>query len=184
MQISPYFHNLRSAYAAELDDMTFDSEGKHILQQRLSQRRKEIDFLLNMLELSPEMVAVIFHKAFRFTSAKAMAQVLSHESEDVPDWNSLASDVGVESWAVPLVDLIRKQPQGGWFMTVAAALEYMFAQNDQAHGHDPRDEDGDGDGEDGEDALSAEDAEEVAEARAREEAGADWMAEQGFDRKE
>ncbi len=183
MQISPYFHNLRSAYAAELDDMTFDSEGKHILQQRLSQRRKEIDFLLNMMELSPEMVAVIFHKAFRFNSPKAMVHVLSHESEDLPEWDSLTGSVSVEPWAMPLVDLIRQQPQGDWFMTVAAALEYMFTQNDQAHGHDPRDADGD-DEEDGEGALSAEDAEEEAEARAREEAGADWMAEQGFDRKE
>ena len=44
MKISPFFRSLRSSYQAELDDMAFDSEGRNILQQRLTQRRKEIAF--------------------------------------------------------------------------------------------------------------------------------------------
>ena len=54
MTLSPYFHNLRTAYRAELDDLTSDSEGKDVLQKRLTQKRKEIGFLVQMLELSPE----------------------------------------------------------------------------------------------------------------------------------
>jgi hypothetical protein len=61
MHISPFFHNLRSAYRAELDDMRSDSEGLNILNQRLAERRGELDFLVNMIELSPEMVAVVLH---------------------------------------------------------------------------------------------------------------------------
>jgi hypothetical protein len=68
MNISPYFRHLRSAYAAELDDLTFDSEGQHVLDKRLVQRRKEMEFLVHMMEVSPEMVATVFHKGFRFTS--------------------------------------------------------------------------------------------------------------------
>jgi hypothetical protein len=57
MRISPFFLALRSAYQSELDDLTFDSEGRNVLRQRLAQRRKEIGFLRQMIELSPEMVA-------------------------------------------------------------------------------------------------------------------------------
>ena len=64
MHVSPFFHNLRSAYVAEIEDMSQDSDGAVVLQQRLSQRRGELEFLVHMLELSPEMVAVVFHKAF------------------------------------------------------------------------------------------------------------------------
>ena len=174
MPISPYFHNLRSAYVAELDDLTFDSEGLDILSQRLSQRRKEIDFLVRMLELSPEMVAVVFHNAFRFQSRAAMEHLLSHEADDLPEWGSLCDTVDVHPWALGLLDTIRKQPQGEWFLSVAAGLEYMLSMPDAAHSH----------GMDDEDAEPVEDTEEEAEARAREEAGADWMAEQGFDRKD
>ena len=174
MQISPYFLNLRSAYVAELDDMTFDSEGLDILHQRLAQRRKEIDFLVRMLDISPEMVAVVFHNAFRFQSRAAMEHLLSHEAEDLPEWDSLSDTVEVQSWAMTLLNTVRNQPQGGWFLSVAAGLEYMLSLHDVTHSHDMDDED----------AEPAEDPEEEAEARAREEAGADWMVEQGFDRKD
>ena len=84
MNISPYFRNLRAAYSAELDDLTFDSEGVHILDKRLVQRRKEMEFLVHMMEISPEMVAVVFHKGFRFTSLAAMDDLLSHEADALP----------------------------------------------------------------------------------------------------
>ena len=59
MNLSPFFRNLRSAYQAELDDLTQDSEGKNVLRKRLADKRKEIGFLAQMIELSPEMVAVV-----------------------------------------------------------------------------------------------------------------------------
>ena len=179
MNISPYFRNLRSAYGAELDDLTFDSEGAHILDKRLAQRRKEMEFLVHMMEISPEMVAVVFHKGFRFTSLAAMDDLLSHEPDNLPDWDSLAHAIEMAPWTEALVRVLHKQPMGEWFLTVAAALEYMVSMPGQPQASQSEDEDENE--EDTEDGM--EDAEE-AEARSREEAGADWMVEQGFDRKE
>jgi hypothetical protein len=175
MNISPYFRNLRSAYGAELDDLTFDSEGVHILDKRLKQRRKEMEFLVHMMEISPEMVAVVFHKGFRFTSLAAMDDLLSHECENLPEWDSLAHAIEMAPWTQELVHVLQKQPMGDWFLTVAAALEYMYSKPEH-----PQASDSD---EDNEDEDHEEDAEE-AEARTREEAAADWMVSQGFDRKD
>jgi len=174
MNISPYFRNLRSAYFAELDDLTFDSEGLHILDKRLAQRRKEMEFLVHMMEISPEMVAVVFHKGFRFTSLPAMDDLLSREPESLPEWDSLTDAIEMAPWTQELVHVLQKQPMGEWFLTVAAALEYMYnkPEHPQATSSDDEEENGEG-----------EDADEK-EARTREEAAADWMVEQGFDRKE
>lgn len=178
MNISPYFRNLRSAYFAELDDLTFDSEGLHILDKRLVQRRKEMEFLVHMMEISPEMVAVVFHKGFRFTSLAAMDDLLSRDADSLPEWDSLAHAIELAPWTQEIVQVLQKQPMGEWFMTVAAALEYMHSKPEFPQASDSDDEN-DSENEDGE----VEDADE-AEARTREEAGADWMVEQGFDRKE
>ena len=186
MHLSPFFHNLHSAYTAELDDMRCDSEGLVILNQRLAQRRGEIGFLMSMLETSPEMVAVVFHKAFRFTSAPVMEQLLTREPEDLPDWDQLSGSVDIAGWADGMVRTIRAQPAGDWFMSVAAALEYM---DSTPHRRDTADSDGgdedagDNDDNDAQRPLSADDADDT-DARTREEAAADWMAEQGFERKE
>ena len=170
MTISPYFRNLRSAYFAELDDLMSDSEGKHVLAQRLSQRRKELRFLVHMLEASPEMVAVIFHKAFRFKSLAAIDNLLTHEADDLPDWSTLAGTIDVAAWALEMVDVIRQQPLGDWFLAVAAGLEYLYHKPEAAQGTTSTDDD--------------QEDEEEKEVRAREEAGQDWMVEQGFDRKD
>ncbi len=191
MQISPFFHNLRSAYRAELDDMRSDSEGLNILNQRLAERRGELNFLVSMIELSPEMVTVVLHKAFRFTSAVAMQQLLSQEPEDLPEWDDLAPSLEIAPWAAPLIKTLRKQAAGDWFLCVAAALEYMESQPQHAHDSHASDDDDSDEDESADDDnadrsdkhLSADDADD-GDGRTREEAGADWMAEQGFDRKE
>lgn len=175
MNISPYFRQLRSAYAAELDDLTFDSEGQHILDKRLVQRRKEMDFLIQMMEVSPEMVAAVFHKGFRFTSHSAMDHLLTLESDEFPDWDSLTHAFEMAPWTRTLVDVVQKQPMGDWFLTVAAALEYMFNKPEHAPASTAVEE------EDNDDEPLDD---EERDARAREEAGADWMVEQGFDRKD
>ena len=180
MTISPYFHNLRTAYFAELDDLMSDSEGHHVLAQRLSQRRKELSFLVHMLEISPEMVSVVFHKAFRFKSNAAMDNLLTHEADDLPEWDTLADTIEIAPWALEMVDVIRQQPLGDWFLAVAAALEYLYNKPETAQRSTSLDDD-----EDDEDLVTDDiEDEEEKEARAREEAGQDWMVEQGFDRKD
>ena len=188
MHISPFFHHLRSAYVAEIDDLSQDSDGACVLQQRLTQRRGELDFLIHMLELSPEMVAVVFHKAFVFSMPFAIEQMLRCEPEDLPDWDSVAHTIAVAPWAHAMVRTILAQPAGDWFMTVAAGAEYMLGMTSPStseHSAEHDDEDGNGTEDQAENQtyLSADD-DVRAEAQAREEASADWMAEQGFDRKD
>lgn len=192
MYITPFFRDLRSSYQSELDDMTFDSDGKDILRQRLAQRRKEIDFLLNMMESAPEMVAVAFHQGFKFTRPSVMDHVISQDSNELPEWDALADSVELMPWAKELSALVLAQPTGRNFLVMAAGLEYMYHRPDASmaraseNDEDEDDEEysereGDHDGDDRPDPLDSDDA---RDAKQREEAGADWMVEQGFDRKD
>ena len=199
MHTSPYFLDLRSAYQSELDDLTSDSEGRDVLRKRLTEKRTELGFLLKMMEISPEMVVVVLHQAFRFTSPVVMDQLLRREADDLPPWSSLHDAMEIAGWARDMVQTILKEPMGKWFMTIASALEYMHNrplladaraqqgaapddENDQGEGQDEGQCEGQGDCRD-DDGSEDHDAEE-SEARAREEAGNDWMVAQGFDRKE
>lgn len=190
MNLSPYFDDLRSAYLAELDDLAQDSEGNDVLRQRLQQKRAEIGFLVQMMDLSPEMVAVVFHQGFRFHQPKVLEHLLRQQPEDLPAWDSLAAAITLEPWAQSLAQTVLREPQGDTFMAVAAGLEYLHQHARlAAHagpGHDAADAD---DGEtpehdDGYDALSADDALEPQDSRSREEASANWLADAGFDRKD
>jgi hypothetical protein len=110
-----------------------------------------------------------------------MDHLLSHEPEDLPEWDTLSDVVGLTPWALEMATIILKQPMGSWFMSVAAGLEYMFGKIEHRP-HAPHDEDEDQ--EEGNQDSEEFDSEEEKAARAREEAGADWMVEQGFDRKD
>jgi len=186
MNISPFFRNLRSTYEAELDDLRFDSDGRDVLRQRLAQRRKELTFLLQMMTLSPEMVAVTLHQGFTFKSPAMMEHLLTLAPQEFPDWDKLADAIELAPWTHDLVQAIRKEPMGNGFLTVAAGVEYMHHKpaTAPARSHDPEDEVEVEVEEDTDAELSPLDAEEESDARAREEAGADWMVEQGFDRKD
>lgn len=175
MNISTFFTDLRSAYQAELDDLTQDSEGKDVLKKRLADKRSEIDFLVKMMELSPEMVAVVFHQAFKFSAPAVMDDLLSFEADELPDWSGLANDIQIAPWAQGLVDKVLAEPGGEWFLTVAATLEYM-AGKPVVHAAQAEDEDD-------EEEFDG-DADERMQAKARKEAAEDWMVGQGFDRKE
>lgn len=179
MTISPFFLQLRSAYQAEMDDLTFDSEGKGVLRQRLVEKRQELGFLIKMIEISPEMVAVIFHQGLRVVRPAVLEHLISLDADELPEWDALSDAVALTPWAQELADVILTEPMGAWFMTITAALEYMYGKPGAAQadrGDEDEDEDQDGEERD-EDAFDE-------DARARDEAGADWMVEQGFDRKD
>lgn len=192
MSISPFFLNLRSAYRSEIDDLTFDSDGRDVLRQRLAAKRKEISFLVQMMELSPEMVAVIFHQGFVFRQPAVMDHLLSHEADEFPAWSEVSDGIEMAPWAQDLAQIVLKAPAGEWFLTLAAGLHYMAGKPDAAFagrgGDDARDEDGDdGDDEhtDDQDDFNDHESDEVrGDARDREEAGASWLEGQGFDRKD
>ena len=198
MSMSPFFHALGSAYQAEMDDLTFDSEGKNVLRQRLAEKRKELVFLRQMIEISPEMVAVVFNQGFQFKLSAVMEDLVSRESDELPEWDSLADVVVLKPWANEIAKEILKEPMGQWLLTVAAGLEYLYAKpgkplaaaRDADDGEDDSESDNDGDGEDhdpdqGDDLRDdQDDGDSERGARRREEAGQDWMEAQGFDRKD
>lgn len=183
MSLSPFFHHLRSAYQAELDDLTSDSEGSNILAKKLAERRKELKFLLSMLELSPEMVAVVFHQGFRFKRPAVMEELVRQESEDLPEWDSLADAVELAPWAHTLAQQVLQQPAGAWFMSVAAALEYLLNKPDARFAAADESDDEEDDRDDIERDPEGMDEDE-RQNRVNEEEGAAWMVEQGFDHKE
>lgn len=184
MSQSEFFRNLRPAYQAELDDLTFDSEGRNVLKKRLQEKRSQVAFLRQMMELSPEMVAVVFHGGFHFELPAVMEQLLTLESDELPDWHSLTDAVQLTPWARELADGFLQEPQGDWFMTVTAALEYQF-QRPTAAAHE---------------AAAPEDKAPAAPRRGHDfdhnkdddhdhdpdhdEQSAQWLEEQGFDRKD
>jgi hypothetical protein len=191
MSTSTFFLDLRSAYQSELDDLSTDSEGKDVLRKRLAEKRQELGFLLQMMEISPEMVAVVLHQAFRFKSPAVMDHVLAQDADELPEWESIADSLEMAAWAGDMVKAILEEPMGTWFMTIAAALEYMhhkpLTPQERAQLAGPEEDEEDLDevrAERHDDNRTEDHEEDEAEARAREEAGNDWMVEQGFDRKE
>ena len=193
MNISPFFRNLRSAYQSEMDDLTFDSDGRDVLRQRLADKRKQIGFLVQMMELSPEMVAVVFHQGFAFREPALMEHLLSHEADEFPEWSSLSGGIDLAPWTRELVQVILQSPQGEWFLTLAAGLQYMAGKPDGAFGAQgasdaSQDEDEDGESEDTDDyqdEFNTHEQDELrGDARTRAEAGAEWLSGQGFDRKD
>ena len=186
MSISPFFQELRSAYQAELDDLNSDSEGHYILDKRLAEKRQQLDFLLQMMDLNPEMVAVVLHQAFEFHEPELMAHFITRDADDLLSWEALSQGVRIAPWAQAMVNQILAEPVGAWFMTVAAALEYMHGTPMRAGwSADAQSNDADAD-EDLENVERGDHSEqdEEREAREREEAGNAWMVEQGFDSKE
>lgn len=202
MRFSRFFEDLKSVYNAELEDLRTDSEGKDILKKRLLEKRKQLPLLLPMMGSNPEMVAVAFHEGFRFMNPLVMESLLSKEPRQHPSWTELSATVKLEPWAEPLSLIVLKDAGGDAFMVVASCLEYLNKSKQSRHASssnpaseqetededDSENEHNDGlkeggdldgnygrhgrdDGDDGDDYDLGE-------------AGSDWLAEQGFDRKD
>lgn len=189
MNITPFFRDLHTSYQAEIDDMTFDSEGQVVLHQRLAQRRKEMEFLVHMMEPNPEMVAVVFHQGFRFRHPAVLEHLLTQHSDELPGWEVLTDAVELMPWAQELADQALQQPIGDWFLAVSAGLEYMHHRTDPSHAESTHEDDRDEQENDpaefaDHDHPGPVNSDDLQDAQAREEAGADWMVEQGFDRKD
>lgn len=192
MKISRYFRDLRKAYEAELDDLTSDSAGKDVLRKRLDAKRKEMGFLVQMMEPAPEMVAVVFHRAFRFVKHAPLQALVGQGEEQLPEWDSLTSAgaVTLEPWAEKLVDQVLQDPFGPRFLSLAAGLEYLQHHANAAPVPSSSAESDDEDVEDdyghemndGE-HLSADDARGPVTDRSREEASEHWLSDIGFDPK-
>lgn len=171
MTLSPYFAELKSAYEAELEDLMTDSAGHDVLARRLQAKRGQLPQLLPMIECNPEMVAVAFHGGMRFASPEVMRDLAVREPEDLPPWSALMASVSLESWAAELARIVLENPNGEQFLVVTACLEFLQGRFDElpATGGRP---------------SVNQDPDEVEDDFDLDEAGAEWLAEQGFDRRD
>ncbi len=202
MKLSRFFSELKLAYDAELDDLRSDSEGNNVLKTRLNEKRKQVPQLLMMLKSNPEMVAVAFHGGMTFKNTMAMESLITKEFSKLPSWSVLQKALILEPWAQALATTALTDPDGAAFLCTAAGLEYLnkSAQSRAAspsNAEDGTDNDFDeryNDSIDEHDDTERSDNYLDSDERMGDEgedtehdldqAGAEWLAEQGFDRKE
>jgi hypothetical protein len=190
VSLSYYFEDLNKAYRAELEDMQTDSEGKNVFAARLKEKRQQFSLLMPMIECAPEMVAPAFHTGVTFTNPHAMVMLSFLEPEEFPAWDDLVHAFRFEAWAEKLAAVAMKEPGGERFLTTSICLEYLHGMNSAKHvAHQDSSDDADNtdsEREDGEDQTDHNEHNEHHEGDDRdlEVAGADWLAEQGFDRRD
>jgi len=174
--LSHYFEDLYKGYQAELEDLETDSEGKNVLAKRLNEKRAQFTSLLPMITVAPEMVAPVFHGAISFRDPHAMVMLSFAEPEDFPAWAILEPTVQFESWAQKNVALVLHEPGGEQFLIATICLEFLYEKNSgqlgQANASPADHHDGDNDRDEAD-----------AAEQDLDEAGADWLADQGFDRR-
>ena len=177
MKKSRYFSDLIKNYIAEVDDLVTDSEGKSVLQKRLNEKRREIDAILPMIEFSPEMVSVVFYGAFGFRSPEIMQQVVLSEPGDAAflSWAELESGLTVSDWARPLIESSLKVQGGDGFLVATAALEFLRGKDSLSAPMRESEPEVEAEKEGSDEDDGAEGSDDLNEA------GAEWLAEQGFD---
>ncbi|GGC72328.1 hypothetical protein [Undibacterium terreum] len=193
MKLSQFFEALASAYDAELEDLRSDSEGNDILRKRLMTKRGEVPLLLPMLKSNPEMIAVAFHGGMKFLNPLVLEVLASKEPNRFPSWKELKSSVVLEAWAEKLSAIVLDNVDGDQFMVTAACLEYLNKSGksranspSNVEEHEEEDED-DSEANEGRyhvDTRNGSGDEYDEDQQDLEEAGADWLVEQGFDRKD
>ena len=176
MKMSPFFSDLSSTYAYEIEDLTYDSAGDNVLASRLQVKREKFADLLPMIESFPVMVVPAFRSAFRFGEKALPERLIAGGPDDFPSWEALSKVVEVEPWAQMLAQRSLEAPGGEKFMLIAAGLEYIFGGHAATTGVPAEEIEGaaqegagEGDEEDPGDDLA--------------EAGEDYLSEQGFDRR-
>lgn len=199
MKLSRFFEDLMAVYNAEIEDLKSDSEGKNVLKARLREKGEQLPLLLPMMDSNPEMLASAFHLGFIFLNPLALESLSTREEAKLPTWKSLSAAVKLEPWAEPLSKIVLQEVGGEKFLVIAAALEYLN-RGQQARKHsatntlEADDEDkeiNDADEElkengdlDGNYGRHGRDDGDDGDDYDLDEAGADWLAEQGFDRKD
>lgn len=199
MKLSRFFEDLMAVYNAEIEDLKSDSEGKNVLKARLREKGEQLPLLLPMMDSNPEMLASAFHLGFIFLNPLALESLTTREEAKLPTWKTLSAAVKLEPWAEPLSKIVLQETGGEKFLVIAAALEYLN-RGQQARKHsatntlEADDEDkeiNDADEElkengdlDGNYGRHGRDDGDDGDDYDLDEAGADWLAEQGFDRKD
>ena len=170
MKLSPFFNDLSSTYAYEIEDLTYDSGGEDVLKARLKVKRDQFADLLPMCESDPAMVAPAFHGGFRFSGKEMLEKLVSSQPGEFPAWAEVAATLELEPWAEVLAARALQDSAGEQFLLITAGLEYLMFRlgASVASGAEDRADDEE-DADDGDEDLG--------------EAGEDWLGEQGFDRR-
>jgi hypothetical protein len=182
MRASNFFADLSKTYQAEIDDHSSDSEGKNVLRAQLSKKRRQLPELLQMIEFAPEMVALCFHEGLSFPYPKILDALVAQEPDDFPEWAELAQSIELTPWAEKQVELVLQEPGGAQFMCITAGLEFLIRRSHVAPAVGGA-RIGDEDAEEEDNSDEARDDAESDDIDL-EQAGADWLAEQGFDRRD
>jgi hypothetical protein len=164
MRISRYFTDLMATYVAEIDDLKTDSGGSDVLKERLKDRRSQIADLMPMMESNPEMMAVAFHKSIVVKDVKAILNYLPKEPSGFPSWDLIAPCVQFEPWATATIAMLKKAEGGEQFLLTTVMLEYMFSRYEVSEDH-----------------HQAEESDDDENSEDLNEAGGEWLADQGFD---
>jgi hypothetical protein len=179
VRLSSFFEELKSAYEAELDDLTTDSAGHDVLAKRLQAKRGHVSQLLPMIECNPEMVAVAFHGGMRFDSPEVMRDLAAQEPEDLPSWSELLESVQLEPWADDAGQTLSSRTRtasSSWSSPRAWSTCSAVRRSSRSPATDRRRAPA------GVTAMMTMTATDSDDEVDLEEAGADWLSEQGFDR--
>lgn len=176
MMLSCFFEDMTKAYQAELEDLQSDSDGNDILSARLKDKRSQFALMMPMIEIAPEMVAVAFHGGMNFSNRQALTMLSSCEPDEFPSWDQLSEAVQFSDWAEKLATTVLKQPDGERFLITSVCLEYLYEKsNGNYHGDYNLPVDTSDDAVEGVERDDNDEQDLEAE-------GADWLADQGFDR--
>lgn len=173
MKLSPFFNDLSSTYAYEMEDLTYDSAGEDVLKSRLKDKRGQFADLLMMATTDPVMVAPALHGGFRFSTPEMMVKLVGAQPDEFPSWAEIAATFEMEPWADVLAQQALKEPEGERFLLIAAGLEYILGRLGSAVASGSED-------------RAAADAEEDADDDGADDlgdSGEDWLGDQGFDRR-
>jgi len=184
MKLSPFFKDLSSAYAYEIEDLRWDSAGGNVLKSRLKDKRDAFASLLPLIESFPVLVAPAFHGAFGFRSKDILDQLVASKPGAFPRWETVAAETELAPWAQDLALRALGSAGGEYFMLVAAGLEYILsglgatasageAEVAPRASGDGEEDEGDG----GNETARDEGVEDLGDA------GEDYLEQQGFDRR-
>ena len=166
-----------------MQGLAVDFEGRHVLERRLTEKRKEFTSLLPIAVEMPELAAPALHRAFAFTRGHDAERLLLGTPGRLPAWVTVESMLTIQPWAHPLIEQALKIKGGDTFLIITALLDHAYLAADKTAATEgvegSGDEEGNGRGEGGDnDGDDGDDQGDLSEA------GGAWLEQQGFDRLE
>ncbi len=181
MKTSRYFATLIETYRTDMQGLAVDFEGRHVLDRRLTEKRKEFASLLPIAVEMPELAAPALHRAFAFIKGQDAERLLLGTPGRLPAWATVQSMLTIQAWARPMIDQALKMKGGETFLIIAALLDHAYLVADKAAAPETEEAPGDEEGKGREEGSDNDDGDDQGDLG---EAGGAWLEQQGFDRLE